>query len=43
MAKEFDTIEISNEMSADAAELSTTQLNELSLALVGGGLGTVTF
>jgi hypothetical protein len=43
MGKEFDAIEIGNEMIADMAEPSVIQLNELSLALIGGGLGTVTF
>ena len=43
MGKEFDVIEISNEMISDSAESAVTQLNDLSLALIGGGTGTVTF
>ncbi len=43
MGKEFDAMEISNAMIADTAESSVTQLNELSLVLISGGFGTVTF
>jgi len=39
MGKEFDAIE----MIADVVEPTVTQLNELSLAMIGGGTGTVTF
>ena len=43
MGKEFDAIELSNEIIADSAEPAVRQLDELSLALIGGGTGTVTF
>jgi hypothetical protein len=43
MGKEFDAIEINNEMIADVVEPTVTQLNELSLTMIGGGTGTVTF
>lgn len=43
MSKEFDTIEINNEIIVNAPEQALTQLNELRLALVGGGSSTVAF
>jgi len=43
MGKDFDAIEINIEMIADVVEPTVTQLNELSLAMIGGGTGTVTF
>ncbi|GEM_PF-1331863 len=41
MSKEFDSIEINVDSSAKIIEQPLTQLDELSLALVGGGSGTV--
>ena len=41
MSKEFDTIEINVDTSAKIIVQPLTQLDELSLALVGGGSGTV--
>jgi hypothetical protein len=41
MSKEFDAVEIKTETVTDSSEQVLTQLNELSLALIGGGLITV--
>jgi hypothetical protein len=41
MSKEFDAVEINMETASDPSEQILTQLNELSLALIGGGLITV--
>jgi hypothetical protein len=41
MSKEFDTIEINVEASENIIEQPLIQLDELSLALIGGGSGTV--
>ena len=41
MSKEFDSIEINVDSSTKIIEQPLTQLDELSLALVGGGSGTV--
>jgi hypothetical protein len=41
MSKEFDTIEINVDACANVVEQPLTQLDELSLALIGGGSGTV--
>lgn len=41
MSKEFDTIEINVDTRENIIEQPLTQLDELSLALIGGGSGTV--
>ncbi len=43
MSKELDTIEINTEITAELIEQPIAQLNELSLACVGGGVVTVSF
>ena len=43
MGKEINAVEINNEVVENKVEQPLTQLNELSLALVGGGSGTVQF
>ena len=43
MGKELNAVEINNEVAENVAEQSVTQLNELTLALVGGGSGAVAF
>jgi hypothetical protein len=43
MGKELNAFEINNEVVENAAGQPLTQLNELSLALVGGGSGAVAF
>lgn len=43
MGKEFKAAEINNDVVENAEEQLVTQLNELSLALVGGGSSTVAF
>jgi hypothetical protein len=43
MGKEFNAVEINHEVVENAVEQPLTQLNELSLALVGGGSGAVAF
>jgi hypothetical protein len=43
MSKELDTVEINTEIIADLMEQPVTQLNELSLACIGGGVVTVSF
>jgi hypothetical protein len=43
MGKELNAFEINNEVVENALEQPLTQLNELSLALVGGGSGAVAF
>ncbi len=43
MSKELDAIEISTEIIAELIEQPITQLNELSLACIGGGVVTVSF
>jgi hypothetical protein len=43
MGKEINAVEINNEIVENNVEQPLTQLNELSLALVGGGSGTVQF
>ena len=43
MGKEINAVEINNEVVENNVEQPLTQLNELSLALVGGGSGTVQF
>jgi hypothetical protein len=41
MSKEFDAIEINVDARANLVDQSLTQLDELSLTLIGGGSGTV--
>jgi hypothetical protein len=41
MSKEFDTIEINVDAFANIVDQPLTQLDELSLTLIGGGSGTV--
>jgi hypothetical protein len=41
MSKEFDIIEINVDTRENLIEQPLTQLDELSLALIGGGSGTV--
>ena len=41
MSKEFDAIEIIADTTGNIVEQPLTQLDELSLALIGGGSGTV--
>jgi hypothetical protein len=41
MSKEFDTIEINVDTRENIIEQPLTQLDELSLAVIGGGSGTV--
>ena len=43
MGKEINAVEINNEVVENNVEQPLIQLNELSLALVGGGSGTVQF
>jgi len=43
MGKEINAVEINNEVVENNVEQPLTQLNELSLALIGGGSGTVQF
>ena len=43
MGKEINAVEINNEVVENSVEQPLTQLNELSLAFVGGGCGTVQF
>ena len=43
MGKEINAVEINNEVVENNVEQLLTQLNELSLALIGGGSGTVQF
>lgn len=43
MGKELNAVEINNEIIENNVEQSLTQLNELSLTLIGGGNGTVSF
>ena len=43
MGKEINAVEINNEVVENSVAQPLTQLNELSLALVGGGSGTVQF
>ena len=43
MGKEINAVEINNEAVENNVEQLLTQLNELSLALIGGGSGTVQF
>ena len=43
MGKEINAVEINNEIIENNSERPLTQLNELSLALVGGGSGAVAF
>ncbi len=43
MGKETNAVEINNEIAENNVEQTLTQLNELSLTLVGGGSGAVSF
>jgi hypothetical protein len=43
MGKELNAVEINNEIIENNVEQSLTQLSELSLTLIGGGNGTVSF
>ena len=43
MGKELNAVEINSEIIENTVEQSLTQLSELSLALIGGGNGTVSF
>jgi hypothetical protein len=43
MGKEINAVEINNEVVEISAEQPLTQLTELSLALIGGGAGSVVF
>jgi len=43
MGKEINAVEINNEVVENNVEQPLIQLNELSLALIGGGSGTVQF
>ena len=43
MSKEFNVVEMSVENLDNATDLLPTELNELSLALVGGGAVSVNF
>ncbi len=43
MGKELNAVEISNEVLENDVEQPFPQLNELSLALIGGGAGSVVF
>jgi hypothetical protein len=43
MGKEFNTVETNNKDSDKAVEQPVTELNDLSLALVGGGGAIVSF
>ena len=43
MGKEINAVEINNEVVENNVEQLLTQLSELSLAIIGGGSGTVQF
>jgi hypothetical protein len=43
MGKEINAVEVNSEIVENIAEHSLVQLSELSLALIGGGGGTVIF
>jgi hypothetical protein len=43
MGKELNAVEVNNEIVQNIVEQPLVQLSELSLALVGGGGGTVIF
>ncbi len=43
MGKELNTVEINIEILESPADQMCTELNDLSLSLVGGGLGSVSF
>jgi hypothetical protein len=43
MGKEINAVEINNEIVENSVEQPLAQLTELSLALIGGGAGSVVF
>jgi hypothetical protein len=43
MGKELDVVEVNSEIVENIVEQPLVQLSELSLALIGGGGGTVIF